>query len=329
MAFDLPNPAPKLMSVSLLGTSSAQTNALRSLLQSRAGQLLNAETVRADAKRLWQQAEVEDVRVQLDSKGHLRFILRGRPKLRRVFVEPLPGSGAHDDAAAAALRERLGTDPNTSFRPALLHQRLQGLTAELKDDGYWDARGELRWARTDGGIDLCVRVGWGARYQIGTIRFSGVAQVPESELRALLGDGSGKVNVEGGVYRQELAAHDVLELTNHYLDRGMIQARVARPTVEVDRDAHRLNLHFEVTEGPIYRIGKLEVAGQLVTTRAAYQKQFLSKSGEIFSRRKMQGDIQRIRELHKKHRASDLEPVPETKLHDKRRLVDITLRIGN
>ena len=83
-------------------------------------------------------------------------------------------------------------------------------------------------------------------------------------------------------------------------------------------------ISVKITEGPVFRIGKLSVRG----VEPPMQKEILTglkvKSGEVFNRSKLKADLVDL-ENRSREKGRPLSVEPETKLDPKAGIVDVVL----
>ena len=60
---------------------------------------------------------------------------------------------------------------------------------------------------------------------------------------------------------------DLLLIQAHYWDRGYVQVKVANPLVELSPDKQSMYITISIEEGPQYRLGKVDVTGELLAPR--------------------------------------------------------------
>src|SRR5262249_57315385 len=68
-----------------------------------------------------------------------------------------------------------------------------------------------------------------------------------------------------GVLDRDILTNDIAILSNHYYDHGYIDHKIDEPIILRDQDG--LELVIRVDEGQQYRVGKVEIGGDLFLYR--------------------------------------------------------------
>ncbi len=95
--------------------------------------------------------------------------------------------------------------------------------------------------------------------------------------------------------RQKLAA-DIDALRSFYQNRGYLNFSVESTQVAISPNRRRITVTVNVDEGEQYRLGDIELAGDLVFPEAELRELLEVESGELFSRRAVTDSQEAIRE---------------------------------
>ncbi len=113
----------------------------------------------------------------------------------------------------------------------------------------------------DGGIVKTIRIEEGPRYLLRKIVFRGNDHILRPELLASIR------NHEGGYVDYSGVERDQEVLAAHYRNAGYLDAQV-ESKVDFDTGKDSVALHFDIREGPKYRLGNIVVRGTLLTRAA-------------------------------------------------------------
>ncbi len=304
--------------VVIRGNGAVPARLVRAAIRQKAGEPIDPDVVAADIRRIWRLEAFSDVRVEFEAEGGgtaLVYALEPRRLLGRVFYG---GDGA----------VRVGVHAGDLYDPARIQRRVGSLVSAARAAGYLEARGAVHARLPDEStVDLCVAVYRGPRFFIDRIVFDGNHRVDDATLRAALHTADGKVERPGRPYRADLLQTDRLFLSASYFDRGMLSVRIHAPRAVLDRARHRVTVHFQVDEGPVFRLGKLAVRGRLLTSAATYRKLLGVRSGEVFDRSRFLAGLERIRDYHLWRGHGSLAVEPDSHLDLARHTVDLVLKV--
>src|SRR3954467_3497208 len=82
-----------------------------------------------------------------------------------------------------------------------------------------------------------------------------------------------------------------------------------------------------VDEGPQYRLGKVDVTGDLLMPREFFLARVSVKTGEIFNRSKLSDDLQKLTDYYKDRGYAYVNASPSTPVNEKTRVVDVFFEI--
>lgn len=308
----------KVSAITVRGTGAVPARLVRARIHAKTGKPLDPEVVAGDIRRIWGLEAFSGVRAEAetdDGRVTLVYAVTRRTLVGRVF------SDGHPDAG-------LGVHPGDLYEPARLQRRARAFVSTARDEGYLQARAEVRGRRAEGGrVDLCLAVSRGSRFLVDRIAFEGNYRVDDATLLDALHTGDGKVNTVGKPYRADLLAQDSVWLSAIYFDRGMVSVHVDKPRITLDDKRHTVTVHIRVSEGPVFRFGRLGFRGHLIARPATYRRLLGVKRGQVFDRTRLAAGIGRIRDYHLWRGRRSLEVESGTHLDTARRLVYLVIKV--
>jgi outer membrane protein insertion porin family len=95
-------------------------------------------------------------------------------------------------------------------------------------------------------------------------------------------------------YSKQKLAGDLETLRSWYQNRGYLEMNVDSTQVSITPDKQQIYITINVTEGPRFTVGDVRIAGDLVVPAAELEKLIRIKSGDVFSREKLQASAKDI-----------------------------------
>lgn len=280
---------------------------LRDVVSRLEGHALEADAVRTGLVELFATGLVRDaeaVATPVDAERVvLSYFVTPYPKLSGVRVE-----GAKAFAGDAVLD---GLNPaEFAYANGTTLQALRGAVTDFyREHGY--AKAAVTVALENG--EAVLRVDEGALSSVTRIRFVGVKKAKEAELRAALS------SKEGAVFQEDVAERDIFALNAVYFDRGMVKANVAYAYEGEE-------LRFTVTEGDVFKLGRLSLSGYALSDGDAFLKSLESKKGDVFSRVAVQRDMKRLTERASKEGVR-VNVTPLTDVDAAKKTIDVTFEL--
>jgi len=99
-----------------------------------------------------------------------------------------------------------------------------------------------------------------SRVKIGSVKFSGNDSIKTSALKKAVKTKTKKWFFWPGYYIEEVPAEDLARLQNIYYDRGFLDYNITAKREFTD-DRRKVNITFEIEEGPAYSVGKISITG--------------------------------------------------------------------
>jgi len=122
-----------------------------------------------------------------------------------------------------------------------------------------------------------------------------------------------------------MLTNDVAILSNHYNDNGYVEHKVDEPVILRGRDG--LEVVFRVNEGPQYRVGKVEIGGELIQDGKDMLKSVKLTTGQIFRGSRLREDVTSITDMYSNKGFAFVQVDPITKVNPNDKNVDVALVI--
>ena len=217
---------------------------------------------------------------------------------RRMTIEKIVITG-NTGLTEKQIKEAMETKERQFFvlRGTVQRQRLDvdidRIVALYNDHGYIQARVESNDFTVDRArarVTVSITVVEGPQYRVGTLAFHGVTLLPESEVRRQLRTKTGDV-----FSRSDLRA-SVEGITALYSTIGRASADVG-PRTEQTTDL-RMNVVFEVTEGPEVYVERINITGNTRSQDKILRREIPMVEGDLFTLQKLQRARQRLVNLN-------------------------------
>lgn len=174
-----------------------------------------------------------------------------------------------------------------------LPEDMKKLEAQYKNNGYLDvviSSPLVTLSADKTRINISLGVVEGRSYRFGETTFSGNLIYTSTELAK---------SVEyrpGRVFSQEKFEETIRAVQELYSDRGRLHTRIT-PVKKFDAATDRMNVLFEIVEGPISYIGHIDVEGNKATKTYVLRREVVLKTGDMFRSSRVRRSIEKIRNL--------------------------------
>lgn len=166
-------------------------------------------------------------------------------------------------------------------------------------------------------ISIALGVTEGRSYRFGKTSFEGHLIYTSTELAKVV------EYREGKVFSQEKYEETIRAIQELYSDRGRLRTRI-NPVKTHDAKADRMDVRYEIVEGPISYVGHVDVEGNKATKTFVLRREIVIKPGDMFRSSRVRRSIEKIRNLGFIDDVDlDLQPTPSD--NDK---VDLTFDVS-
>ena len=228
-----------------------------------AGTPLNFPAIQRAIKALYALNEFDDVEVQCDLESVVGKALVVIAVTERKVLGELTVTGPKN-VSERSVRDKVDLLIGRPIDPLQVARARARIDSLYESAGYYLARVAIdSTVMSDGRIAIGYRIDEGRRLAISGIDVQGNTQVKDGTIV-----GAMKTRPEGfwwfrkGEYNDDKYVGDLGErIPALYSRLGYVDMRITKDTLVVDRDRGKGLLEISVEEGPRYRIGSFEIAG--------------------------------------------------------------------
>ncbi len=312
-----------LKEVKIAGNVRVEEEGIRLHLKNRAGMAVESVMVEQDVKAIYRMGFFDDVKAELSPEGVLTYSVKEKPYVREVKIQ----------GASQIGREKIETALGVSARTILDRPKLaEGVDKVRKlysEQGYVNAAVDFAVSiESNNQATVVIDVNEGIRLLIKRVTFEGNRAFSESDLKGLIATKAEwffSFITNRGVLDRDILTNDVAILTNHYYDHGYIDHKINEPVILRRRDG--LEVVIRVDEGQQYRVGKVEIGGELIQDGQQMLKQVTLTTGQIFRGSRLREDITALTELYSNKGFAFVQVDPVTKANAAEKNVDVALLI--
>jgi len=321
-------PSMKVLRVLFRGNRKVEDDAIKVNLKTQPGVQLTQEILRDDVRTIWKMGFFEDVQVEsTESKAGLVivFVLKEKPAINKIYV------AGNDEVSLSKINEVLDIKKEQILDLSKLKKNVEKIKDLYVEKGFYMAEVAYELKRNSPSeVDVWFRVHENAKVEVRRVNFVGNRAISDDELREVILTHEGNILsivTQAGTYREDVFQRDLLLLQAHYWDRGYVQVKVGTPLIELSPDKQSMYITISIDEGPQYRLGKIDVRGDLLESKEFFLKRVSVKPGEIFNRSKLSDDLQKLTDLYKDRGYAYVNASPATPVDEKNLTVDVTFEI--
>lgn len=315
-------PAPLVDEVRVQGSLRVEEDAIRLNIEARQGQPFDRETVDRDVKAIYRMGFFDDVTVDFSADGVLTYTVEERPYVKEVEIF------GNENVATDDIEAALGVRPRTALDGARLQEGLQRVLRLYSEAGHVNTRLDYALSPLENNQTIVtLTVVEGETLRIKTISFEGNEAFSDDELKDVMATtedwtfpffGQGRLD-------PDVLANDVAKLSFFYSDNGFVDNRIDEPIVLTRRNG--LEVVIRIQEGERYRIGAVQLGGDLGPRPERLLEQVSVTSGQIFRSSRLLNDQAALERRYADRGFAFAEVEPLTRTNRRDRLVDVTFMV--
>ena len=320
-AFAAPDQITELL---ISGNRRIETSAILNAVKSKVGEKLVEEKVDEDIKAVFALGYFSDIKAykNLTEKGiNLTLTVTEKPVIRDISFN---GNSAIN---TEKLKESFEIKTNSIYSSKEILKNIKKLKKMYSDEGYPNAEIEpQKESINQYDLKLTLKITEGDKILIRKISFEGNSAFNESTLKGLMEtkqDWFLSWLTGAGVYKEDVLKNDMLLLTEHYMNNGYINFKIAEPKVTLATDKKALLVSVSMTEGERYSLGLVDFKGDLLESKEDLAKKVKMKSGEVFNRSQLRQEITSFTDMYADKGYAFANVTPLTTLNNQKKTIDI------
>ena len=328
--------------IEIKGTSDLESSQILFLIESQVGEPLSRKAVRRDIHSIYQMKLFEDVQAEVKlqdfeesgAKGYLlRFVVKERPRLAEVKLVGVML------VERTEIEEKMTLVQYDPFDQEKIAVNEQIILEHYRSEGYSGVRVKSRVEAVESSLEsegkkfrVVFEMEEKPRVYLSDIYISGTKFYSELDIKRFIL--SSEIDCvawanQSGLFREEMINQDLSLITQHYLKNGFIKVFIEKPDVTLihNPDYSRVDVRLNITEGDQYYSGKISVSGDILGEKEKLMEGLLLEEGEIYNPFLQNRDRSGISEIYHERGYAFVRVVPETKVHEETKTVDVTYRI--
>jgi outer membrane protein insertion porin family len=253
------------------------------------GDHLDGQRIGEAMRALYATGFFRDVELRRDGNILLVVVVE-RPSIAKFEIK------GNKDIKTEDLQKSLrnvGLATGKTFDRSVLDEVKQYLTDQYFSRGKYAVRVDTKVTDLPGNkVDVLVDIKEGKRAKIEEINLVGNTKFKEKEV--LNGFELKTPNwlswyKQDDRYSRESLQGDLEKLRSYYMDRGYANFNIESTQVAIAPEKDDMFITVNVTEGDVFKISEIKLAGTMVVPEAELRKLLLIKPGDVFSRKLVTG----------------------------------------
>lgn len=318
-----------IASVAPAGNQRIDSGAILGKISVKAGDLYSPDSLRRDLKSIFKMGYFDNVTIEVaDSPKGKKVVFRVQEK---PLISKVTFTGI-DKLDEKDVQDAAGIKANSILNPAALNEAVKKIDELYRSKGYSSAKSSFKINESDQkNTEVLFEINEGAKMSIADIRFVGNNSFDASDLKSEIQTGTWKWYSSwitgSGTLKTDVLRQDADRITAFYANHGYIDTKVSEP--EVKEDGEDILVTFTIEEGPRYKVGEVDVQGDMLGKSKEELLELLAiRKEEFFSRKVMQEDILKLTDLYAEQGYAFAEVDPKMRKVSETQTVDVILAVS-
>ena len=222
----------------------------------------------------------------------LIFKVQEKPAILEVLIE------GNEEIDETTINDEIAIKPFSIYDQKKVSESLKKILELYKKEGFFMAKVEYRLIKkSQNTLQIKFIITENSKVRVKQILIGGNKKFTDKELKGqILTQEENFISFvsQAGIFRREFLEADLQRLRKFYNDRGYVNFRADNPETFLSKDRKSLIIHYNISEGEQYRIGKLDITGDFPDDKKKLLGLIRSKEGDIFNASLMLKDSERL-----------------------------------
>ncbi len=296
-------------------------------LESAEGAEYSIDVVKRDIHNIYAMGYFDDLVVELADYGggkELIFTVREKPFIKSVSVK------GNDEVSSERVTEVLMVKSNSIIDRAIISEDAERIRSLYMQEGFYLA--DVSYEVVSEGLDAVVvyNVNEGAQVRVKRITILGNEAFSDKKLKKLFTTkevGLFSFISSSGNFNEYVFENDLSNLSKHYYNNGYIRFDVKDHRVLLSEDKKWFYITISVHEDIKFRVGEVDVSGELLATKKELLKKLKLKGGKVFSRKDLSDGIDRMRTVYEDEGFANVYFDTKTDVDEEKKIISVNIGI--
>jgi len=318
----------RISRIVIKGNRRIEKDAILGVMQTREGEILSPARARADLKAIYKLGYFTDVRMDITKTPEgqiLTVTVKEKPSIKEIMVE------GNNKIKKKTILETMNLKPFSVASEGAIKDDINRVEALYRKKGYYEAH--ITYELMPAGehqVNLVLHVNEGPKEAIKSIEFTGNKAFSAKELRKVMetkerGFYLISLITGAGTLHRDTLERDLERISSFYYNHGYIRAKVGEPKITIKSGWIYITIPIE--EGPVYHVGKINISGDLLESKAKLLALLKTPKEKVYSRQVLQEDLSTLGDFYADRGYANADIAPLIREDNKNLTVNVTFDI--
>jgi outer membrane protein insertion porin family len=323
--------------IRVVGNSKVETEAILDNMDIEVGDILRVEAVQRAIRDIYRLHYFKDVRVEADDapEGGIVLIVqvREKPAVREVVLE------GNKKVTTDDIKEVMTIKPFSILDEAKVASTQRKIEELYLEKGFFLAEVEtVLEPGSQNEVTVRFKIREGRKTLVKQIDIVGNEELKDGYIKMRLQTKAAGIFPgigQAGTYRREVLETDTEIIAYLYSAFGYVDVQVSRPEVFLSPDKRWVYVTIHVDEGEQYRVGTVEVQGDVLDQRETdetvsfdeLKEMIRTEPGEVYNRIEVAEDVQRLVDRYSDEGYAFANVIPLPRQDRERKVIDLVFDV--
>ena len=314
--------------VDVQGNRRVETDAVRTVLPLKPGDTYDKDKLKSSLLAVWRMGYFSDVRIDVSPAlapldGYaLTVLVAEKPAIHNIQTE------GNEELTNDDLKDTIEVKQFQILDMEVVRKSAKKMQEKYIEKGFFLAEVSTKVEPLPNNeVTVVFQINEHAKITVREIRFLGNHAISDAELKTAMITQEGNLFsffTNAGTYREDAFQRDEIVLQGLYFDIGYIYVKFGKPAIELSPDKRYIFITMSIDEGIPFNVGKIDVGGDLIVDKSQLLPLINTKTGDRFSKSKLQGDMNKLLDVYKDVGYAYANVTPDTAVDVKTRTVELT-----
>ncbi len=322
----------QIVEIVVLGNQKVTKDTITDKMNTKVGGQLSTTTLDQDLKDLYGLGFFDNLMINLAAVGErveIAVIVVEKPTINTIVIK------GNKKLKRKELLKEITLHTFNILNEGRLKESLEKMKAFYHEKGFYSVRIKTKTARVGKNhVRVIFIIDEGPKCYVKKLRFHGNDNFRSWSLRRKIQTKTYSFFLswitDAGILKKDQLENDAKLLKSFYLSKGYVQARISKPKITLDDNRKWIYLDFDIEEGEIFTMGKVEVVDpdskpELTNSLLKILK---GKSGKTFSNLNLQADIETLSTFFADRGHAYVDIDPHTSINPEKLEIDVAYHIN-
>lgn len=316
-----------ISTISVIGNKRVEADAISRVVTSKPGEIVNPETLSEDLALIYKMGFFDNVIVQkkkLDRGVEIIFEVKEKPSVRNIKFK------SNDVYKDEELFDVVDTSTGSILNIYKINNDVEKIKRLYTEKNYHNCtiKYEIKSLKNDQ-ADIVFILDEGKKIKIESISLEGNNYFSDKEIKKAMKTqekGFWSIITSSGDLNETELDNDVIRIESLYKNNGFIDVKVSDAKINLGKES--ITIDFKINEGHQFKIGAVEITGDILTTREALIGRLASNESELYNRELIRKDLLTLTDLYSNQGYANVNVAPLIDKDVNNNIVNISFKIA-